>query len=398
MSFINLIKTALYSIRAHKIRVFLTMIGIIIGISSVVTILSIGDGIKKYIDDSSNDNSMNNITISFEAENKSMDSSLMEPFTESDIDDISNISGVEKVKGINGNFSFSDIATYAPISFSTSSTGYSYIYKYNNSSNLDIMSGRGFESGDSQCIILSYDDCMTLFDNVDDAIGKGVAINNIYFEIIGVLNEIDDYSISTTYPYTTLLSKDFDSISNEKTTITSLSLALTTNVDRKEVAEQCISTLKDNHPELLGDYQMEDLSEATKFLSTIVDSISGFIAIISGISLFVAGIGVMNIMYVSISERKREIGIRRAIGAYPNNILLQFLLESVLVTFIGGLIGLGCGILFAKLIGLLIPYTPILTLRTILISTITSILTGIIFGVIPARKAANMPPIQAIYN
>ncbi|MFQ7057612.1 MAG: FtsX-like permease family protein [Turicibacter sanguinis] len=133
-------------------------------------------------------------------------------------------------------------------------------------------------------------------------------------------------------------------------------------------------------------------------MNEMISAITLFIAFISAISLLVGGIGVMNIMYVSVTERRREIGIRRAIGATPNSILLQFLFEAMFVTLIGGIIGILTGFVLSQIVGLFLPFTPILSLSAFVGASSTSIIIGIIFGIVPARKAANLEPIKAIYN
>lgn len=136
-------------------------------------------------------------------------------------------------------------------------------------------------------------------------------------------------------------------------------------------------------------------------ISNVIGGLTTFVTAITGIALFVGGVGVMNIMYVSVTERKREIGIRRAIGAKPNSIMLQFLLEAVIVTGIGGIIGIIFGAIFGKLIGLIIPidgFKAVITLKTLIQSASVSVLVGVLFGIVPAQNAAKLDPIKAIYQ
>ncbi len=133
-------------------------------------------------------------------------------------------------------------------------------------------------------------------------------------------------------------------------------------------------------------------------MESYMSGIVSFLMAITAISLLVGGIGVMNIMYVSVTERKREIGIRRAIGAKPRNILFQFILEAAFITFIGGILGLVSGYGIALLIGNFMELKPVLTMQTILLSTSVSVLTGLFFGIMPAINAAKMDPIKAIYR
>lgn len=403
MSIINLIKTSFYSLKRHKVRLFLTMIGIIIGISSVVTILSIGDGLKKQVNDSATTGSINKISVIFSPEEAGNNvSKFSEPFSDEDIEEMKKIDGVEKVEVQNGlGVSMLGDIAYANVEFFGNTRGI-LIGKYEDNK-LKIAYGRNFSKDDSNVIILTYEDAEGLFENPGDAVGMAVNIMGQHYEVIGVQEKFAmDFSalmsLGTSSNY--LLSEDFKNISSQEdmNSVASVNVIVATNMDKKDVGDTVVKYLEETHSDLNGKYQVQDPDEITKAFSKIIDAITGFIAIVSGISLFVAGIGVMNIMYVSISERKREIGIRRAIGAYPSNILLQFLIEAVIVTAIGGILGLVFGVALAKIIGVFMPFKPVLTIRTVLISNITSVLTGIIFGVVPARKAANLPPIQAIYQ
>ena len=185
---------------------------------------------------------------------------------------------------------------------------------------------------------------------------------------------------------------------NKKDFIDSLDIYVKPGFENKKVFDDVNEYLKKAHGKLDGKYEMEDPQAVTKAFEQIIGGLTAFVALVTGISLFVGGIGVMNIMYVSVSERKREIGIRRAIGAKPNSILLQFLFESILVTGLGGLIGILFGFLFSKLIGVFLPFAPILTAKSFIGATLTSVIVGIVFGMIPAYNASRLDPIKAIYK
>lgn len=156
--------------------------------------------------------------------------------------------------------------------------------------------------------------------------------------------------------------------------------------------------LQENHPEIHGTYDVFNPGSITEAFTKIISSITMFITLITAISLFVGGIGVMNIMYVSVTERKREIGIRRAIGATPNSIMLQFLFEAMFVTLIGGLLGILIGFVLSQIAGMFMPFKPVVTIKTFIGASATSVIVGIIFGIIPAYKASRLDPIKAIYN
>ena len=154
--------------------------------------------------------------------------------------------------------------------------------------------------------------------------------------------------------------------------------------------------LKDLHSELDGQYVYQEPDDIAKEIENMTSSINKFIAVITIIAMFVGGIGVMNIMYMSVIERQKEIGIRRAIGATPINIIIQFLIESTFITIVGGSIGIIVRIIACNYLSGKLPFKIILSIDGIIYATLTSVLTGLIFGIIPALKASKLDPIKAI--
>jgi putative ABC transport system permease protein len=393
MSIINLIRTSIYSMKSHKLRVFLTMIGIIIGISSVVTILSIGNGLKAEVNKSVEDTSANKINVSFQPENMGADLTLIEPFSKSDTYYLKKVEGVEKAEASQGfaglSFNFGEV-TYFDKKASVMLDSYE-------GKNLNIKYGRSFkENEDSKkLIILNFEAAKNIFVTPENSIGRGISINGLNYEVIGVLGETSAFSLTGSSSY---ISKSAKENMNVDTPISSLDIYIKAGEDKNIVFENIKKELVQDHPSLKGEYKLQDPQAITKAFEKIIGGLTAFIALVSGISLFVGGIGVMNIMYVSVSERKREIGIRRAIGAKPKSILLQFLFEAILVTGTGGLLGILCGFMFGKIAGIFLPFPPVLTVGSFVGATLTSVLVGIIFGIIPAINASRMDPIKAIYN
>ncbi|AND83443.1 FtsX-like permease family protein [Clostridium tyrobutyricum] len=395
MSFLELINSAVLSLRTHKLRVFLTMIGIIIGISSVVVILSIGAGLKAQVNKSTSDVDANTITVNFEPKDE-RSPSVVNPFDYKDFQKLKNVDGVEKVSkssnglenliGVNQNAVFFDKQTYLNID------------KYNND-NLNLMYGKNITKEDSDfknyVIILTDEHAKALFGNdLKDSIGKGIKVKGEFFKVIGIQNQ-DSSVLSMTKDYVPGFARD---ILEDDTSINSIDVKLIQGYDPKNVFKEVKKELEALHPDVKGTYTQGDPNAISKTFEKIISSVTGFIAVVSGISLFVGGIGVMNIMYVSVTERRREIGIRRAIGAKPGAILSQFLIESIFITVIGGIIGIFAGCLIASIAGIFLPFKPVITLSILAGSSATSIIIGIIFGIIPAYRAANLDPIQAIYK
>ena len=398
MSIVNLIKTSLYSIKAHKLRVFLTMIGIIIGISSTVAIKSIGDGLSHYITSSMESSNSNRYEVYFNYDNVDMSSDMIEPFDENDINDIREIEGVTDVAAATGMGSTDQ--GYGEASF-FSNTKQIFYTSYENVKP-DIQSGRWFYEGEDKdkTIVINEDTAKTLFNNVNDAVGKGITINDDTYEVIGVTKKSESlFDYATSY-YCFISKYNLESF-NKADYISSIYFSVDPNYDTEDIFSKIENTLSKNHNNIGGKYDVYDPSQDVQLITTMVSAITTFVTAITGIALFVGGVGVMNIMYVSVTERKREIGIRRAIGAKPITILFQFLFEAIIVTFTGGLIGILLGYLLGKGIGSFIPidgFKAVMTMKTFLSSSIISIIVGIVFGIIPARNASKLDPIKAIYQ
>ena len=196
-------------------------------------------------------------------------------------------------------------------------------------------------------------------------------------------------------------SKAFNDLMNEFSypqEIYSLDLVVSKGYDINEVSENVINKLYELHPDINGSYNIEDPSEATKELQSLISTINKFVTLITAISMFVGGVGVMNIMYVSVMERQREIGIRRAIGAKPLDILIQFLVEAIFITVIGGIIGIIVGFIVVNYSSSYLPFKAIPNINSLLFASMTTVVTGIIFGIVPAIKASKIDPIKAIYK
>lgn len=393
MTIINYFKTALYSIRNYKVRFFLTTIGIIIGICSVVVILSIGDGLNKKISDSIKEGQLNIISISYLDVDTNNTNGEFCPFTEEDMNEISQIEGVSSVNYGKENEGVE--CKYCDMNFFGNSSN-SCISEYKNQK-LKLEAGRSFSTEEANVIILSHNDCEKLFESSYQAIGKAVIINSEYYEVVGVIEKLSESLEDDSNGESYVPKKNFEKI-DMNSDISSLSITVFEDENKDAIISKSMEILKENHKDTQEEYNAIDAAESMKSISGLINGVTRFIAVVSAISLIVAGVGVMNIMYVSISEKKREIGIRRAVGAYPRDILFQFLVETVIITFLGGFLGLLLGYFITKIIGMFMPFSPVITINTIIISLGISILTGIIFGMVPAKKAADLPPIQAIYK
>lgn len=406
--FLEYVKMALDNIRSNKGRSFLTMLGIIIGITSVVTIVSIGNGLKKDVVDASNEQ---NNTI------------IVQSNTE-EVSDPNCITG-DDIAFLKTTFadSVKSVSAYTNLigSISTRKGDFdTYVFlatpDYENAQFTEpIAAGKYFTDNDvangSLVCVIDELTALYLFGNTD-VIGMSIELqvdSNIQSLTISGIRETSqelmeaekqylamgmDKSIRMEIPYT---------LSNTLTTpiegFSAVSITANEQDQAPRIAKTAVQILTSRHQNL-GDapfIQQKPMDLADMF-GSIMDGVTAFVALVAGISLIVGGIGVMNIMLVSVTERTREIGIRKALGAKTGSIITQFLCESAIISGMGGIIGILLG---AGLTGLITALgiggiKAQLSFPAILIATIFSCSVGIVFGIYPARKAARLSPIEAL--
>ena len=397
------IKIALMNIRNNKGRSILTMLGIIIGISSVIMIISIGNGMRQEINSELNSIAGGQIALYTNSSVEGNDVS----FTEEDFDLIKE--KVDHVKGVTANYSVWGSVNAKKGHFEAVVTAGNEALQYIAATE-PIVKGRYFNevealNGSKVCVI-SEASAKMLF-GTTDVVGMSLEITVWNYtqelKIIGVradnqstlINMLggDGGYVSAEIPMSTLAScfgfftEEFDQfyILAEKPEYSA------------QVAEDSMRLMELKH-KVRGENKimMESFSDYTATYDSILNVITLFISFVAAISLMVGGIGVMNIMLVSVTERTREIGIRKALGARTGSILLQFLAESGIITLLGGLIGIVVGSGLAILACSLLGFTAHVSVVTVLIAVIFSSAVGIFFGIYPAKKAARLSPIEAL--
>lgn len=402
----NLLLSTLLSLRAHKLRVFLTMVGIIIGIAAVVTVSAIGEGMKQSslkMLDSTNSNVLRVIYKENVDEEQGESLNAFEQFT-FERSDLKMLRGLENIDALYADYGYgfgsteSIQTTFAY--FDTEGGG-----EVSPATGENIIGfGRDFSKSDldKNVIILSYD-TMQYGLNIHkpaDILGKAIDLDGEKYQVVGIKNKInqDDMITDDSIFYNTIPKKAYTQLAKNKP-MNAIKIKLSPESDRTAVMAAANEKLKEYHPELTGNFEEDRTSESIRQqIEAMIQQVVIGLIFITAISLLVGGIGVMNIMYVSVSERKREIGIRRAIGAKPLNIMLQFLMEAAFITLIGGLLGIFLGWGIAQLVSMVAGIEAILSFKMTLISAGVSIAIGLIFGVIPAFNAAKMDPIKAIYQ
>lgn len=398
------LKMALDNIRANKGRSILTMLGIIIGISSVIMIMSIGQGAKSEISDQLNAIAGGQIFIS----GAYGDSDLIY-FNTSDLEAIKEIDGVKGVTiadSMSGTL-ISPRGTEFAASIQTGTADLKYTH------NPEMKYGRYFMDSDVEAMnlvaVIGENDARKLF-GTDDVVGLSVEAT-IYdttqeITMIGVIKEEQSDSglmdsmmynsgrVSLYMPYTANYA--FGYILDE---FYGIYVIAENGYSSKAVSNEIVRMLEQRY-QVQGEdkFYVEDAESQISMITDVLDMLTAFIALVAAIALLVGGIGVMNIMLVSVTERTREIGIRKALGARTGSIMLQFLSESAIITCIGGIIGIILGILGAKAICSLpmLGFEPRVSILTILLATLFSSCVGIVFGVYPAKKAAKLSPIEAL--
>lgn len=400
------IKMAVHNIMANKGRSFLTMLGIIIGIASVIAIVSVGEGTKNQMNSEIDDIGGGQIAISVSDEAQTDEEWIT-------ADDVEAIRAVDGIEGVNVSDSFSGETTTGKGNFSLMLTGEGPDAKLLNNATMKhgVYFGENEVQEAKNVCVLSDADAKRLF-GTDDVVGMTVDVNcyglTKSLRICGVTTQKENGTfVSYTYegmpvtinvPYTTM---------NEFTGVSDYFFSVTMQTDKslnsQDVADKVVKLMEKRHQCAGKDYfQVQSFQDIMSSMNQMVDMVTAFISFVAGISLLVGGIGVMNIMLVSVTERTREIGIRKSLGAKTSSIMMQFLAEAAILTVIGGVIGIVLGVIGGYVICSIISssmgmsITPGISLSTIMAATLFSCAVGVFFGIYPAKKAAKLSPIEAL--
>ena len=403
MNLTNLFKIALRALANNKVRGFLTMLGIIIGVASVITMLAIGQGSKRSIQAEISEMGSNMIMIQpggdirggVRQEASSMETLKLEDY-QNIVDETRYVAAVSPSVNSSGQVIYG--ANNAPTTIYGISPDYMEIRRYK------VEDGEMFSEQDiavaAKVCVVGKTVVDNLFPGGENPVGKVIRFQKLPFKIVGVLEskgynsmgmDQDDLILA---PYTTIQKKVL--------AITHLQ-GITCSALKEEYTEQAIDEiteiLRRNHKlkaDEEDDFTIRSQQELSSMLTSTTDMMTVLLAAVAGISLLVGGIGIMNIMYVSVTERTREIGLRMSIGAKGIDILSQFLIESILISVTGGLIGVIFGVGSAIIVNQVAHFPIFIQPWSVLLSFIVCTATGIFFGWYPAKKAAQLDPIEAI--
>lgn len=402
MKFANLLKIALKALNNNKLRCFLTMLGIIIGVASVITMLAIGQGSKNSIKEQISEMGSNMIMIhpgNMDRGGVRQSADDMQTLEVADYEALRSLPGVAAISPsvnsggqlVNGNNNYP-------------STVYGVTPDYLDIRKLKVKEGTIFTDHDiksaAKVCVLGKTVVDNLFPNGEDPVGRVIRFGKIPMTVIGVLEpkgtnsmgmDQDDVVLA---PYTTVMKRmlaiDY---------IQGLFASATDEDMTDETIDQITEVLRRNHKIKDGeddDFQIRSQQELSEMMNSTSDMMTVLLACIAGISLLVGGIGIMNIMFVSVTERTREIGLRMSIGARGIDILSQFLIEAVIISVTGGVIGIIIGMLASWLITVIAHWPVYIQIYSVVLSFAVCTITGVFFGWYPAKKASSLDPIEAI--
>ncbi len=387
MKIIQCLKMAMSAILANKMRAFLTMLGIIIGVLSVTVLVAIGQGSTSDITSRVSSLGTNLITV------RNRNPRVMH-LTLDEVESLRGTGGVNQVAPVISSSLTckAGINTYDTTVYGTTE-GYDTIRSYELSTGRFITAS-DVENRSSVCVIgVEVADELFAQRNV---IGETIRIDGRAYTVVGLFTEMGD-SEGTSLDSMVFIPFTIAQRTFRNTTISTFYASANSDLD--EDINRAVATLENFMQEKTGDadyYSVTSQSKLLETISSIAATLSLLLAGIAGISLLVGGIGIMNIMLVSVSERTREIGIRKAIGAQKLDIMLQFLIEAVSISLVGGLIGLALGYFVVNVIAPMTSLKMIMSSGVALLSVIFSVLVGVIFGMYPANKASSLLPIEAL--
>ncbi len=405
MSIYESLRTALTALTTNKMRAALTMLGIVIGVGAVIALASIGKGVEAMVSDSIEGLGSDMLIVT---PNRSADATGPVYLTSSDAEAMADRYNAPSLSGVAPVISGSRRVTHGEESTNLSVSGTTPDYP--SIRNLEIALGGFLTDADLEDLervaVLGWQAYEDLFAENEYPVGQFIYVDGNRFQVVGVLEEKggmsamsgDDQTIYV--PLTTAQARLFPerTLSNERP----VNMIYTMVVDESQTSaaeQQITALLRVRHDIDLGeedDFSIINQQEILDISSQITGVLTTFLGAIAGISLLVGGIGIMNIMLVTVTERTREIGIRKAVGATSGAILVQFLIESLVLTLVGGLVGIGLGVGGANLVSQFMDISAKATPDVIALAAGVCGLIGLVFGVYPATRAARLHPIEAL--
>ncbi len=407
MLFTN-IKMALASLRSSKLRAALTMLGIIIGVVSVVTFISFGEGLKNQVTDEIRQFGDDFLQVApgklvtRDAEGNIEDFDFAAifgatPFTEKDLSDIKALDSIATASGI----MMISGKTSANGKVATSSSTLATTPEMITILNQEVEDGSFLDDNikNDFTVVLGKKVATDLFGEVSSAIGRTVQIKNRDFTVIGVMAQHDSILSSGSFgsdlnSYAYIPFAAGKQLTNNIVQMIEIDVKVVDINKTDEAIEDISNVLIANRGD--DDFSITKPEEFLTITDKVLSLLTTAVVAIASISVLVGGIGIMNIMFVTVSERTREIGIRKAIGATNNQILSQFLIESIVITMLGTVAGISISALIALLVRITTDFAPVITPGSLIVASIAAVTFGVVFGIVPAMKAARKNPIEAL--
>jgi putative ABC transport system permease protein len=411
MNLMESVRIALRSLAANKLRSSLTMLGIIIGVAAVIALMGVGRGASAAIDSQINSMGTNLLFVSPGSTSSSgvrTAQGSAQTLTYEDalaLNDPENLSAIKSVAP--------QVQSFGQVVYQANNTNTQIIgvtADYGPVRNTTVQDGEFITeanvTGKSSVAVLGANVANTLFGDASP-VGQSVRINNITFKVVGVLTAkggsgMGNQDDMVVVPITTAMARLSRNRMGAGNVISQISVQVVDARQMDAAIEQISTVLRERHNiRYEDDFTVRSQQDMLESATAITDVLTLFLGGVAGISLLVGGIGIMNIMLVSVTERTREIGIRKAIGATRRNVLLQFLTEATILSVMGGLIGVAVGAAIANLISGVSVGTmtlqPVISMDSILLATIFSLCVGLFFGIYPAFRAAGLNPIDALH-
>lgn len=403
MRFMDLISETLHSLTSNKVRSGLTILGIVVGIASVIAMLALGAGSQASIEASIQSAGSNLLIISpanpgSEGGGMRMGASSVQSLTREDAEALAEldvITGIAPSSQGNGQLVADDTNANAQLIGVTSA--------YATVSGLTVASG-GFitdrdDAAYAQVIVLGATLAEDLYGTEVDPVGKRIRSGNMLLTVVGVLAEKGSSGFTSADSAAMIPLSTLQRYVSGSEYLSSITLTVVDETQMTVAEEEVEQTLLTRHaiadPDY-ADFRIQNMADMLSTVSTVIDTFTALLAAIASISLLVGGIGIMNMMLTTVTERTREIGLRKAIGADDNVISSQFLAESVVLTFVGGIVGIALGWFIAFLGGGLLGITAVLSIESIALAAGVCAFIGVVFGYYPARRAAKLSPIEAL--
>lgn len=401
MNIFEILKTSINNVFSNKVRTSLTMLGIIIGISSVIIISSVSAGSQAQIDEQFSSLGAGNLTIGLNSFRGVEEQYMLD---EEEYNALKRLYFINYISPVN---SYStEIKMLDKTEKNTATlTGVNEQYQYYDNTELTYgryITAQDVTNGSNVAVITNTTALKVFGEDSENVIGEEIYLNtwkgNTKYTVIGMTyNENTEeemlypteYSESITVPYTSIQNLTYTETFDQMVVVVD---GEDTETDFSTLITNALNSVHGSS----GYYRVNNLMDIAENLNSVTGTIAALVMFVAAISLFVGGVGVMNIMLVTVTERTREIGIRKAIGAKKSDILMQFIMEALAITSIGGILGLLLGVLGGKLVGNLMGTGSVVSALTVIIAVGVSSICGLVFGVYPANKAANLNPIDAL--